>query len=69
MDPPYAEEQPEAFVMYIRSPNSWVTSLMYGVSPQPAQAPENSKYGFANCEFFTLFAFTASFLISTSSTA
>ena len=25
-----------------RSPNSWLISLRYGVSPQPAQAPENS---------------------------
>ena len=26
--PVYAVEQPEALVMYIWSPNSWVTSLM-----------------------------------------
>ena len=32
----------------IRSPISWVTSLMYGVSPQPAQAPENSNSGRLN---------------------
>ena len=28
-----------------RSPNSWLTSLMYGVSPLAAQAPENSEQG------------------------
>ena len=36
-------EQPVAFAMYILSPNSCVTSFAYGVSPQPAQAPENSR--------------------------
>ena len=39
------EEQPVAFAMYILSPNSWVTSLAYGVSPQPPHAPENSRSG------------------------
>ena len=34
--------------------NSWVTSLMYGVSPQPAQAPENSNRGWRNWLFFTV---------------
>ena len=34
-----------ALATIIRSPNIWVTSLMYGVSPQPAQAPENSNSG------------------------
>ena len=29
----------------ILSPNSWVIALIYGVSPQPAQAPENSNSG------------------------
>jgi hypothetical protein len=38
----------------MRSPKSWVTSLMYGVSPQPAQAPENSKSGCSIWLFFTL---------------
>src|SRR5271166_1688981 len=45
------EEQPVALATSRRSPNSCVTSLMYGVSPQPAQAPENSKSGSSNCEF------------------
>ena len=38
----------------MRSPNSWVTSLIYGVSPQPAQAPENSNRGFSNWLPFTV---------------
>ena len=33
-----------------RSPNSWDNSLTYGVSPQPAQAPENSNRGSSSCE-------------------
>ena len=33
-----------------RSPNSCVISLMYGVSPQPAQAPENSNSGCSSCD-------------------
>ena len=37
-----------ALAIIMRSPNSWVTSLMYGVSPQPAQAPENSNSGWRN---------------------
>ena len=45
---PQIEEQPVAFEMYILSPKSWVTSFAYGVSPQPAQAPENSSSGFLN---------------------
>ena len=28
-----------------RSPKSWESSLRYGVSPQPVQAPENSNSG------------------------
>ena len=32
----------------------WVMFLMYGVSPQPAQAPLNSKRGWANCAAFML---------------
>ncbi len=27
---------------------------MYGVSPQPAHAPENSNNGFSNCELLTV---------------
>ena len=38
-------EQPVALAMIMRSPKSWVMSLTYGVSPQPAQAPENSSSG------------------------
>ena len=38
-------EQPVALATTIRSPKSWVTRRMYGVSPQPAQAPENSNSG------------------------
>ena len=34
-----------ALATIMRSPNSCVTSLMYGVSPQPAHAPENSNSG------------------------
>ena len=43
---PQIEEHPVAFAMYILSPNSWVISFAYGVSPQPAHAPENSSSGF-----------------------
>ena len=32
-----------------RSPNSWVSSRRYGVSPQPAQAPEYSNSGVRYC--------------------
>ncbi len=39
------EEQPVALPMTMRSPKSWVSSLAYGVSPHPAQAPENSSSG------------------------
>ena len=31
-------------------PKSWVRSFTYGVSPQPAHAPENSRYGVRSCE-------------------
>src|SRR5690349_5477172 len=37
--------------MIDRSPNSCETSLTYGVSPQPAHAPENSNSGIMSCEF------------------
>src|SRR5512138_2066900 len=46
------DEQPVAFAMNSRSPNICVSSLMYGVSPQPAQAPEYSRSGSANCMDF-----------------
>src|ERR1019366_6783982 len=35
----------------MRSPKSCVASLIYGVSPQPEQAPENSNNGSSNCAF------------------
>ena len=34
-----------ALATIIRSPKSWLTSLRYGVSPHPPQAPENSNSG------------------------
>src|SRR5215207_7069954 len=46
------DEQPVAFAMMERSPNSCETNLTYGVSPQPAHAPLNSNRGRSNCEFF-----------------
>src|SRR5215469_1192975 len=39
--------------MIAQSPNICVISLMYGVSPQPAHAPENSNSGSSNCASFT----------------
>src|ERR1700687_5664382 len=39
--------------MSARSPNSCESSLRYGVSPQPAQAPENSNSGWRSCESLT----------------
>src|SRR6266700_1467162 len=47
------EEQPVALAISRRSPNNCVSNLMYGVSPQPAQAPENSKSGSSNCTSLT----------------
>ena len=43
------EEQPVAFAIIALSPKSCERSLRYGVSPQPAQAPENSKSGRRSC--------------------
>ena len=43
------DEQPVAFATSRRSPNSWVSSRRYGVSPQPAHAPEYSKSGVRYC--------------------
>ena len=63
------EEHPVALATIMRSPKSWVISLMYGVSPQPAQAPENSNRGCANWLFFTLLPIsTRSALLLTCST-
>ena len=47
-DPLYMEEHPVALLAIIRSPKSCVMALRYGVSPQPAHAPENSNNGCAN---------------------
>src|SRR5512142_2501469 len=44
------DEHPVALATVSRSPTSWVSSLRYGVSPQPEQAPENSKSGSSSCE-------------------
>jgi len=48
VEAPQIEEHPVAFAIYIRSPNNCVINLAYGVSPQPAQAPENSNNGCSN---------------------
>ena len=42
-----------------RSPKSWLINFRYGVSPQPAQAPENSNRGCNNCEPLTVSIFAA----------
>src|SRR5512142_2312784 len=47
------DEQPVALATTVRSPNSWLTIFTYGVSPQPAQAPENSNSGVRSCVSFT----------------
>ncbi len=39
-----------AFATRTRSPKSCVSSLMYGVSPHPAHAPEYSNNGSRNCD-------------------
>ena len=56
--PPKMDEQPVAFAMIIFSPYIWESSLRYGVSPHPAQVPENSKSGCNNCVPLTVFWFT-----------
>ena len=48
-----------ALAMTMRSPKSWVISLTYGVSPQPAHAPENSNSGFLNWLPFTVLVLSA----------
>ena len=65
-DPPQIEEHPVALATIILSPNNWVTSLAYGVSPQPAQAPENSRSGCSNWLPFNVFLFIGFFLADTS---
>ncbi len=51
--PPKIDEHPVALAMIIRSPKSWVSVLMYGVSPQPEQASENSNSGCSCATPFT----------------
>ena len=65
----HIEEHPVAFAITILSPNNWVTNLAYGVSPQPAHAPENSKSGCSNWLPLTVFLFIGFFLFFISSTA
>ena len=52
------EEQPVALATIMRSPKSWVTSLTYGVSPQPAHAPLNSNRGLRAWLFLTVATFS-----------
>ena len=52
------EEQPVALAICSRSPKSCDRSFRYGVSPQPAHAPENSNSGSRNCTPRTLAKFT-----------
>src|SRR6188508_1672655 len=47
-------EQPVALAIIARSPTNWLSSFRYGVSPQPAQAPENSKSGSRSWTFLTV---------------
>src|SRR3990172_3910546 len=47
------DEQPVALATTTRSPKSCVSSLMYGFSPHPAHAPENSNSGSRNCDSLT----------------
>src|SRR5512138_1620900 len=51
------DEQPVALATTIRSPNNCDASLMYGVSPQPEQAPLNSKVGCSSCTSLTAVGF------------
>src|ERR1700687_3669180 len=47
------DEQPVALAINARSPNNCDSSFRYGVSPHPAQAPENSNSGCKSCESLT----------------
>ena len=47
--PAYTLEQPVAFATTRRSPQICVRRRMYGASPHPAHAPQNSKSGFLSC--------------------
>src|SRR5208283_2612657 len=52
------DEHPVALAITIRSPNNCVANLIYGVSPHPAQAPENSNNGCNAWEERTVDIFT-----------
>jgi len=52
--PPYIEEQPVALAIIRLSLNTLVRFVKYGVSPQPAQAPEYSNFGSLKLIFFTV---------------
>ena len=67
-DAAHIDEHPVAFAIIILSPNNWVTSFAYGVSPQPAHAPLYSRRGCSNWLPFTVFL-SIGFLFSTFSTA
>ncbi len=58
----HMDEQPVAFAIIIRSPNSWVISLTYGVSPHPGQAPLYSSNGCMNWLPFSVFLSMTFFL-------
>src|SRR6266568_2663772 len=58
------DEQPVALAINARSPNNCDSNFKYGVSPHPAQAPENSNSGCRSCESLT--EFRLSLLWSTS---
>ena len=49
--PPYIDEQPVALAMTKLSLNTLVKFVKYGVSPQPAHAPEYSNFGFLKARF------------------
>ena len=51
--PPYIDEHPVAFDMIKLFPNALVKFVIYGVSPQPAQAPEYSNFGSLKLIFLT----------------
>ena len=69
--PPAAhiDEHPVALDIIILSPNNWVTSLAYGVSPHPAQAPLYSSNGCSNWLPLTVVFFIGFGFIESSSTA
>ena len=63
------EEQPVALAITMRSPKSCVTSFIYGVSPHPPHAPENSMSGRANRLPLTVSLVISSGLSATALTA